>query len=230
MSKKNVAMLVSGLGLTLSACTAQYTGQLVNHTLQQSHLKDNYQIQRDAQWVLPPATAIYIAWPQTLDASTIGIPNPPARRKAIALQKALLNGFTPVYPLTRIGDASSSLAVAFSEAAATGNEILISPMLSRYIDKRNTRQELAEGRILSSNAKQTSRVRGVDGSQEGKPLGLDSVHIQLRVYEVRTQRLLDVAHITAYQNFFAAPESTPSDLFADSIRHYVNQLSPYKTL
>lgn len=172
--------------------------------LDQSIWANNHYIHRNAGWLLSPGTRLYLNKPQMLLPSDQVLPRTMARFYS-DLQASMATAF----PALHVSGQALSLPGAFYEARLNGCEVLAVPRLIGKSDQLNTYQELSEGQMLHSD----------------KRIARDSLKFQVLIYDVHSERLIDVGTIKSNARFFAADDSQAVDLFTQAVNQYVKRLS-----
>ncbi len=186
----------------LNACTYQYARETTDNSLQLVGLQSAYSVDRDAQWVLHSATGVALARPHHIQAR-------PMPRHLTQMHHALDFALQQAFPDYAALDEAVSLDAALMRAKSLGKELLFWPELVRSENKLNTSQELIEGQSLNPD----------------QDYGTDRIVFHMRIYEIRTQRLLDVGRIIARGRFFAPENSAPTDLFEQAALEYVKAIT-----
>ena len=191
--------------LFMSACTRQYAYNTADTSLQVARLKASFSVERSAQWVVHSATSVALARPQHVQDAVMP-------RHLTHMHQALDLSLRQAFPDYIALNEASALDSALRQGLRHRKELLFWPELIRSENKLNTKQELIEGQSLNPE----------------QDFGPDRVVFQMRIYEVRTKRLLDVGQIVARGRFFAANDSVPMDLFEQAAREYVAAITGKK--
>ena len=188
--------------LVLSSCTASYTKDLVQKSLADLNLASEHRVERDAMWVVSAKTPVYLIKPVAIDSRkhTRAL-NILYSELDVALQRAFPDYQTINQELT--------LAQAFMMAKAQGSDLLFFPKLVAIENNLNTNHEIQEGR----------------GLHPEKTMAPDRTTLQVLIYEVRTQRLIDVSILRSHNRLFSANGTEPSKLFHSAVVNYVRSIS-----
>ncbi len=188
--------------LGLNACTYQYTVATADKTLEYARLKNNFTVNRNADWVVHGNTVITLAHPVQVQSKSMP-------RNLHTLYQSLDIALKQVFPSYSTHSESVSLDEALQLAKADSSELLFWPSLVLVENKLNTEQELREGKALS----------------DAQSYGPDRAVFQVLIYEVRTKRLIDVGSIVSRGRMFAPNDSLPLDLYRDAAKHYIHAIT-----
>ncbi len=189
----------------LNACTYQYTVATADKTLQYARLKENFSINRNADWIVHGNTAITLAHPVQVQSKNMP-------RNLHTLYQSLDIALKQVFPSYSTHSQSVSLDKALELARSDSSELLFWPSLVLVENKLNTEQELREGKALS----------------DAQSYGPDRAVFQVLIYEVRTKKLIDVGSIVSRSRMFAPNDSLPLDLYRGAARHYIHAITGKK--
>ncbi|PCK07975.1 MAG: hypothetical protein COA42_11630 [Alteromonadaceae bacterium] len=188
------------LCLFTTACSTIKPPRILDQTI----WVNNHKVHRNADWLLSPATRLYLNKPQYLLPDSQPLPRTMAR-----FYHDLRTSMAMAFPGLHQSTQALSLETAFSEARLNGCELLVVPRLISKDDQLNTYQELSEGTMLHPD----------------KRIARDSVMFQVIIYDVRSERLIDVATIKSKARFFSKSNSHALDLFTQAVNQYVKRLS-----
>lgn len=200
-----VKWLVPAFLLSISACTAQYTQTVVQNSLENMHLADTHRFERSSSWIVHSSTAMCMT-------KSLNREENERRRALLDLDAALKNNFQQVFPDLYITEAILPLEQAFKVSRMKRCELLVFPALVKHENQLNSRQELNEGKGLHPSRK----------------VSRDEVSLSIEIYEVRTQRLLDVALLTSRQKYFAKSDEQATEILDKALNQYVLALTGRK--
>lgn len=190
----------------LQACTVQHTKQVVYDSLHKTELIDHHRIERPNHWVLSRQASIYLARPQWLVDKPDAKPLP---RAFYELTNHLYFHFKRTFPQTVLASSAGSIRDARLAGVSSGRNILVYPQLMLFKDQLSSWQEVNEELLLDPD----------------KPIGRDRVALQILVYDLNTNRLIDSTNIFSYSGLISIYEHYPQQLFEQGVEDYVYQLS-----
>ncbi len=194
--------LVLFIAFCLNACTYQYVMNTAETSLQHARITPKFTVKRQSDWVVHPTTVVSLAYPVQTQSK-----NMPRNLATLfdSLDLALRQSFPAFSSLQQ----STNLDEAFHFATQNNSAILFWPNLVSSQNNLNTLQELKEQKALS----------------DAESYGTDKAVFQVLIYEVRTRRLIDIAHVKSRSRMLAPNDTLPLDLFRDAAVVYVQSIT-----
>ena len=182
--------------LLQQGCTANYAASEYSKAKQVLRLEDSHLIVRKNQWRLSTDTPVFIAY------SAVEQPNYrnklDLRRPKYQLQTAMEDAFVRRYAKVQASPMPLTYAKALERARASGSRVLIYPQLLEYPKFEDGRPPLAK---------------------------THTAEFRVLLVDTLTDKVLDVATISARSELALGNEIDVSDLFAEASRLYVKQLT-----
>ena len=186
---------------TSLGCTSNYTKELLRDQAEAARLMAKHELVRRSRWVIHPHTPIYLTRPLELSEHSR-----PRHFGALfqALQQQLPMQFANFTAATQ----QMSVPLALSQAQIAGGELMLVPVLMESESRRNSRAGLLRK----------------DPVEIERPFGSDRASFQIRVYEVNTGRLIDIANVYSRGPILSRHETLPQELFRSAAREYTMAL------
>lgn len=186
----------------LLGCTTAYVSSVTEQALSEARLKSSYSVERNAEWIVHANTPIFLAWPADIKSTS-------RTRNLFNLYQSLDFTLKQTFPAYTTGQHRSHLQEWFSEAATRGSELLFLPKLVTTENNLSSRQEILEGSALHSD----------------KKMGTDKAVFQVLIYEVGTQKLIDVATVSSRSHLFSSKVQLPLDLFEQAAYFFAEAIT-----
>ncbi len=165
---------------------------------------EKHAVYRDAPWLISRDTAIFLNQPKAMDTRSTQW-----RRTLTRFSDELDLSLRQVFPYFNSSETNLTLSDSFSRARRSGSKLVFIPKLIHSENHLNSFQELSEGKSLHPE----------------KDIWPDKVAFQVLIYEVRTEKLLDVATIYSRSRFFASDRDQALDLFEPALSELVFRLT-----
>lgn len=183
----------------LAACTPQYTREQTRAVLADSRLLEHQTVARENTWVLPQSAKLLLAYPHLGQVDQSRRLN----RTQYALAELLKNGFSRYFPATVSAVEAQTLGEALSDARRRTQDFLIYPELL----------------AISQNAKAVS-----EGGHSA-PAEKNTMDFNLRIYDVRSRKLVDTVKVTSGQGLLDFSSREPQVLMEKAIEAAVKSLA-----
>ncbi len=176
---------------SLAGCTTEYSAQLVKKSLTDTGLISTVRVNRQQNILLHPGSGLLVVRSE----STF------SRRLNGQVARRLVESLNQSFFQVELTDSSVSLADAFNLAKELNLSYMLVPRPVLYDDNTSSLEEWARQRPDAENR------------------GYDKFYIQIALYDVLHQRVVDVAVIKAESGFFTAAKM-PEELLAIAMEHY----------
>lgn len=192
------------LVILLSGCTAQYTSQVYQKSMQAVSLKQAHQSQRGADWVLPQHAPLAMAMP---------VDHQQQARASLAFKEALQKHSQQLFPRLVSLDTPLSLEDASYLAFAKGCALMIYPRFHGAENKRDDLNEMFEGKT----------------AHHDKKLGRDATRIELLIVDTYRAQILDSVTVESRAAFFKSPDEQAFDLLDTAVETALLRLASTPT-
>ena len=190
--------------LFLTSCTAQYTRQVWQKSLASISLTEDVNVQRSASWTIHPNTRVYLSQSISPEENEQG-----HYRNKMLLHKELNHVFRQVFPDMYFSQDPMTFDDAMYAAKVFKAELLIYPRLVNVDDQLNTWSEFRGGSKLNP----------------GKERKVDKIEIQVLIYDVNTEALIDLAIIGSFDKLFASDKRQIQELFLPALQAYIYDIT-----
>ncbi|MBB6521526.1 DUF4823 domain-containing protein [Pseudoteredinibacter isoporae] len=183
--------------LLCSACTPQYTQNVVQEIPDYLQLRDKVYIERQQQWRLSSHTPLYIAMAK----------NDLVPRTELTITESLYDALLEQFPLSRASSNPATLGEALASARLMRMPITVYHQLSLMDDQLSSWREYDQD------------------MDSGKSLGRDRLRLQIQLYDSYSGKLLDSAILNSVSRRIAWSEITPVELLRQASAQYAQQLA-----